>query len=203
MNERPPLTKGLDSQTFRKYYYLKEELTEFCRANGLPASGGKELLTERISHFLDTGKNLPAFPSAPKKKAVAPDKIEPTTEIEPNFVCSEKHRAFFKEQLGESFTFRVAFQKWLKANTGKTYADAIIAYRQIMEQQKSEKPAIDRQFEYNTYIRDFFADNHDKTLTDAICCWNAKKQCPGSHRYEPADLKALTTAEPQTGSENA
>ncbi len=39
--ERPDLNKELDSQTFRSFYYLKEELMAFCRENGLPVSGGK------------------------------------------------------------------------------------------------------------------------------------------------------------------
>ena len=38
---------------------------------------------------------------------------------------AELHRAFFKREIGDSFSFNVAFQKWLKSNSGKTYADAI------------------------------------------------------------------------------
>ena len=53
------------------------------------------------------------------------------------------------------------------------------------------KTEIGRQFEYNTYIRDFFADNPRKSLHDAIVCWNYKKGLPGHHRYEQSDLCAL------------
>lgn len=60
------------------------------------------------------------------------------------------------------------FQKWLKENAGKTYRDAIDAYYQILENKKKGRTKIDRQFEYNTYIRDFFEDNKGKTLEDAI-----------------------------------
>ena len=48
MKLRPELVPGMDSQTFREYYYLKEELADFCRANHLPVSGGKQELTERV-----------------------------------------------------------------------------------------------------------------------------------------------------------
>ena len=34
---------------------------------------------------------------------------------------------------------------------------------------------IDRQFEYNTYIRDFFEDNKGMSLDQAITCWKFKK----------------------------
>ena len=134
MNDRPVLDRNLDSKTFRDYYYLKEELVSFCRENGIPVSGGKIEITDRIAYFLDTGKILPA--PAERKKATAISVIREDTEIEANFVCSEKHRAFFREHIGSGFSFNVAFQKWLKNNTGKTYKEAIAAYYQILEDKK-------------------------------------------------------------------
>lgn len=189
MSERPELTKGMDSETFRSYYYLKEELTEFCRKNGLPVSGGKEELSNRIAHFLDTGSVLP--PSPPRKRAQAVGTIEETERIEADFVCTEKHRAFFREHIGSSFSFNVPFQKWLRANAGKTYGEAIEAYYELLQEKKREKPQIESQFEYNTYIRDFFADNEGKSLTDAIVCWKYKKSLPGHNRYERSDVAAV------------
>lgn len=189
MNERPLLSTKLDSKTFREYYYLKEELVDFCRKNDLQAIGGKLELTERIAHFLDTGEKNCQTHTARKAQPVG--EITLGTLIEPNFVCSEKHRAFYKKQIGPSFSFNVAFQKWLKNNARKTYADSIAVYYQILADKKKNKPTIDKQFEYNTYIRDFFTDNQDKTLQQAIKCWKYKKSQKGHNRYEKADLKVL------------
>lgn len=189
MQNRPELNKELDSKTFREFYYLKEELVDFCRENLLPVSGGKIEITDRIAHFLDTGEIQTA--TSVRKKAPEVGTISEDTLIEPNFVCSEKHRAFFKEHIGNSFSFPVAFQKWLKENTGKTYKDAIEAYHQILEDKKKGKSKIDKQFEYNTYIRDFFEDNKGKSLEQAIQCWKHKKQLPGHNRYERSDLEVL------------
>lgn len=189
MKERPELDKKLDSKIFREFYYLKEELVDFCRKNDLPTSGGKLEITDRIAYFLETGKVLSV--STARKKAAVMNDIKADTRIEPDFVCSEKHREFFKEHIGNSFSFNVAFQKWLKANTGKTYQDAISAYYQILEDKKKGKTVIDKQFEYNTYIRDFFADNTGRSLEDAIQCWKYKKQMQGHNRYERIDLAAL------------
>ena len=189
MSERPEITTKTDSETFRSFYYLKEELVRFCRESGLPTSGSKAELTERIAHYLDTGKILNSSTQR-KTNAVIGD-ITESTVIEANIVCSEKHRAFFKERIGKSFSFNVAFQKWLKSNSGKTYADAIAAYYQIIEEKKRIKTVIDKQFEYNTYIRDFFDDNHGKSLEDAIICWKYKKSLKGHNRYERSDLIAL------------
>lgn len=195
MQERPILNRYLDGNTFRDFYWLKEELAEFCREQGLPTTGGKLEITERIAHFLDTGDVILPRQNT-KKKTMSPVLITENSLIEPDFVCSESHRAFFKEHIGASFSFNVSFQKWLKSNTGKTYKDAIIAYGEILEEKKKkknrkEKASIDKQFEYNTYIRDFFEANKGKSLEEAIKCWKYKKQLQGHNRYEHSDLIAL------------
>jgi len=56
MTGRPMIDENLDSQTFRNFYYLKEELIAFCRQKGLQTTGGKIELTNRIAHFLETGE---------------------------------------------------------------------------------------------------------------------------------------------------
>jgi hypothetical protein len=172
MNDRPILNTNLDAKTFKSFYYLKKELVEFCMEIGLQSSGGKQELSERISIFLDTGEKL----TLTNKKRVSGTvgDIKLTTKIESNFVCSEKHRAFFKEVIGNTFSFNVIFQEWLKLNSGKTYSDAVEAYHKIKENKKNRKPNIGVQFEYNTYIRDFFDDNKGRTLKDAIKCWKYK-----------------------------
>ena len=190
MSERPELNRELDGKTFRSYYYLKEELVDFCREYNLPVSGGKIELTDRIACFLDTGKVLET--SAKRKTTINVGLITENTIIEPNIVCSEKHRTFFIEKIGKSFSFNVLFLKWLKGNAGKTYGDAINAYYQILEEKKKGKTTIDKQFEYNTYIRDFFEDNQGRSLEEAITCWKYKKSLQGHNRYEQSDLIALS-----------
>lgn len=193
IDERPDLDLKLSAGIFRQYYYLKEELVDFCRRNNLQATGSKSELSERIAVFLESGKRTRAERKTQKTQSAG--EIKPNNIIEENFVCSEKHRAFFKEQVGKSFSFNVAFQKWLKSNAGKTYAEAITAYHQILQEKKSAKGKgeIEKQFEYNTYIRDFFAANKDKTLEQAIKCWKFKKSQKGHNKYEDSDLAVLQT----------
>ena len=123
MSDRPELKIGLAGNTFRNYHYLKEELVEFCRENHLPTSGGKVELTERIATFLNTGEVIK--PESKTKKVTTVGEITEDILIEENFVCSEKHRAFFKEKIGKGFSFNILFQRWLKANAVNTYWDAI------------------------------------------------------------------------------
>ena len=92
--KRPILDRQLDSDTFRSFYYLKEELVCFCRENQLPVTGGKKELTERVAHYLDTGEAMAASPVENKRiariKTICEDDV-----IEHNIVCSELHRPFF------------------------------------------------------------------------------------------------------------
>lgn len=187
MNKRPDLDRNLDEKTFRNYYYLKSELVDFCRENNIPISGGKIALTDRLAYFLATGKVLNNIKS--KSRYTNTDNISEDTIIGDNIVYSEKLRAFFEGRIGKSFSFKVPFQRWLKNNPDKTYGEAIEAYQQIIKEKK--KVSIDKQFEYNTYIRDFFNDNKGKTLEDAIRCWKYKKSLQGYNRYEKEDLIAL------------
>lgn len=194
MNNKPVLERNMDSCIFRSYYYLKEELAAFCRKEGLQTTGSKTELAERIATYLETGqKTRISYKSHKQPSPII--HITKETEIERDFVCSEKHRSFFKQIIGKNFSFNVAFQKWLKSNAGKTYQDAIEAYHQIQEEKKKGKTTIGQQFEYNTYIRDFFADNPDKSLQDAIKCWQYKKGQQGNNRYEKADSDILKTSE--------
>lgn len=182
--KRPVLNKDLDSETFKEYYYLKEELVNFLKSENLKSNGNKKELTEKIAYYLKTGKEL----KITKKTKTQHKNLSLNGKIGPNFNCSEEARGFFKSHIGDNFKFKVNFQKWLKENPDKTFKDAIDIYDEIT---KTKPKNIDKQFEYNTYIRDFFKNNDNLTLKDAIKCWNYKKSIKGSNKYDKNDLKIL------------
>ena len=65
------------------------------------------------------------------------------------------------------------------------------AYKEI-KKDKGGRKNIDSQFEYNTYIRDFFEHNPGHTLDEAIRCWKYKKSQPGPNEYEDSDLSSAS-----------
>ena len=191
---RPPLTKSISLKDFQNYYWLKAELQTFCREHGLPASGSKTEITERISHYLTTGKVLKN--SSVQKVSKAPlsyKDLSLQTIITKNHRCSEGVRAFFKEKIGTNFRFTVALQKFFKENVGKTYEDAITFWYEENERKKDPtyKTTISAQFEYNRFTRDFFEDpnNKGKAKADAIAAWNEIKTKPGSNAYVPQKVE--------------
>ena len=109
---------------------------------------------------------IPALPKPKKNPMLERKKHVPSSldEVIPQFViCSQELRTFFQRHIGQGFHFKVEFQKWLHENAGKTYGDAVEAYNTL------EHPTeIWPQFEYNQYVRDFFADNKGASLNDAI-----------------------------------
>ncbi|PFB25815.1 cytoplasmic protein [Bacillus cereus] len=187
---RPPLTKSIPLEDFQNYYWLKAELQTFCREHGLPASGSKTEITERISHYLTTDKILKNSSVQRESKASLSYKdLSLQTIITKNHRCSEDIRAFFKEKIGANFRFTVALQKFFKANVGKTYEDAITFWYEENERKKDPtyKTTISAQFEYNRFTRDFFEDPNNKrrSKADAIAAWKEIKTKPGSNAYVP------------------
>ena len=84
MSERPKLNREMSSEIFQDYYYLKDELVDFCRENGLPVSGNKMEITKRIVNFLDIGKIEQLTVRSIKRNAVG--EINENTIIEPDIV---------------------------------------------------------------------------------------------------------------------
>ena len=185
---KPKLNRNMSVKDFDDYYFLKEDLVAFCRDEGLKVSGSKSELEDRIRCYLGTGEKLNNGKTAVRRSHV---NFSLTDVIGDDFVCSQEARKFFSEHLGTGFRFRVSFQRWLKDNPDKTFADAMVAYQDICLELKDNPAVIGKQFKYNRYVRDFFRNNPDKNLDDAIRCWKYKKSVRGSCVYEDSDLEVL------------
>lgn len=185
---RPYLTKDISVESFRDYYWLKEELQLFCRENKMSTSGSKIEISDRIETFLLTGEIIkPIRKSRVHKNKEPQTDLSLDTVITENHRCSQDVRAFFKTVIPK-FHFSTFIQNYFKNNVGKTYRDVVNAWYEEEEHKKdpSYKKKIAPQFEYNQFIRDFFADpkNQGKSREEAIEAWNEIKKLPGSNKYE-------------------
>ncbi|MER0467799.1 DUF6434 domain-containing protein [Bacillus cabrialesii subsp. cabrialesii] len=184
---RPNLTKDISVETFKDFYWLKEELQSFCRKNDISSTGSKIEIAERIETFLSTGKiQKPIKKNRENKKTDKSINLSLDTVISENHRCSQHVRAFFKSVI-PNFHFSTYIQNYFKCNIGKTYRDVVIAWYQEEERKKDPayKKKISPQFEYNQFIRDFFSDpnNTEKNREQAIEAWNNIKKLPGSNKY--------------------
>ncbi|MGM9949874.1 MAG: DUF6434 domain-containing protein [Lysinibacillus sp.] len=188
---RPILHKDLDVEEFQQYYWLKEELQAFCREHKLSASGSKIDIAERIAVFLQTGERLKprSRKRQPARKGRMETELSLDTVISENHRCSQQVRAFFTSVI-PNFHFSTYIQQFFRENAGRTYRDVVDAWQAEEERKKDPsyiKKKLAPQFEYNQFIRDYFADPHNKgrTREDAIHAWKVVKSMPGDNRYRP------------------
>ncbi len=197
MSKRPILNKKISTRDFRDFYWLKEELVKFCRAEGLKATGGKIEISERIENYLETGQTE----LNQESKAIKPvsnfdwksEKLSLETVITDNYKNTENVRSFLQQHIGKHFKFNVKFMNWMKYNPEKTLSDAISEWKQIYSKTKTstEPKNIAPQFEYNRYLRDFLADNPNMRRETGIELWRIKKSLRGDNKYRREDLKML------------
>ncbi|MFJ8067275.1 DUF6434 domain-containing protein [Psychrobacillus sp. NPDC096426] len=188
---RPILTKEMNVESFKDYYWLKEELQTFCRKHGISAAGSKIEISDRIETFLHTGEIKKPIR---KSRATRKDELQADlcldTVITENHRCSQDVRAFFKSAI-PNFHFSTYIQNYFKNNIGKTYRHVVDAWYEEEKRKKDPtyKKKIAPQFEYNQFIRDFFADskNQGKSHDEAIEAWNIIKKLPGNNKYDPTN----------------
>ncbi|WP_077310288.1 DUF6434 domain-containing protein [Terribacillus halophilus] len=184
---RPELTRTTDADAFLDYYWLKEELIQFCRENDLPVSGSKMELSARIEHFLRSRmveKKLTKKRPRNKKRSNQP--LSRSTIITEDHRCSQAVRTFFKQEIGPHFHFSTYIQQYFRVNAGKTYQDAIDAWHEEEkkhQQGSTSKKIIAPRSEYNRFIRALFTDtvNRETEREQAIDTWTNNNDEPYSH----------------------
>ncbi len=87
------LTNNLTSEEFKQYYFLKEELKDFCRSEGLKVSGSKQELENRIIHYLSTGEKLNE-PVVRKKSNTSSSEFTLDSRLGENFKCRNSRSSF-------------------------------------------------------------------------------------------------------------
>ena len=193
--KRPDLQHIKTAQELHQWYWLKQELVDYCKLIKVSYTGSKAEITDRLAQILETGtvKDVKL-----KKKAKPTSKfnwkkemLTPETVITDSYTNGPNTRKFFQEQIGPKFKFNIDFMAWMKANCGKTLKEAAEQW-QLLEDRKKDKnfkSTIPSSNQYNQYMRDFFADNPDKTIKDARKYWSLKRSLAGHNKYEKSDLE--------------
>jgi len=196
-DKRPSLTKTISLKDFKEFYWLKKELSDFCREQELGTSGSKLELASRIETYLQTGMKT----TSPRKTTRPTSKfdwnteiLDRTTIITDSYKNTENVRVFLENEVGTKFKFNVKFMNWMKNNIGKTLDDAITEWHSIRSLSNADKDIKDiaPQFEYNTYLRDFLAANPGTSRSTGIQLWKIKKSLRGDNKYKATDLSLLS-----------
>ena len=197
MIERPILNNKISLIDFKEFYWLIEDLLQFCRAEGLNTTGAKIDISKRIEHYLKSGQKESREKDKSFKAKSTFDwrnsQLSIETVLTDNYKNTENVRAFFQQEIGKHFKFNVPFMNWMKNNAGSSLALAIEEWKRINAEMKySRAPKeIEPQFEYNTYLRDFLADNPGLKRAIGIQLWNIKKTIRGDNKYRREDLTLI------------
>ncbi len=172
--ERPELNLTISAIDFLDFYWLKNELTGFCRENELSTSGSKQEITARITHFLETGERLKPKPKR-KSNGKMPETFTRDTVIGEGWRNSQGLRSFFEAEIGNGFHFNVFLRDFItNSGVGKTLGNAIDGWHESKSRPKGSSE-IGEQFEYNRHMRAFYDANPGATRADAIAAWKAKR----------------------------
>jgi hypothetical protein len=194
--KRPHIDKIETGAELKRWYWLKQELVDYCKLTQLSYVGAKFDILERIASALDNGvretekKSQKAKPTS--KFLWANSSLSLDTVITDSYTNGPNTRKFFKQHCGDKFHFSIPFMDFMKNNCGKTLNDAVNEWQRLNELSKDKnfKSDIPAGNQYNKYIRDFFADNPNLTIEQARHFWKLKRSLPlGKHIYEKTDLK--------------
>lgn len=177
---RPALTTDLTSAELLRWYWLKDELADLARRLGIRASGGKELLTQRIAAKID---GIPFAEPQPSRRTSSAQLVGPLTSatvIPEGQRCSQVVRAWFFGQVGASFGFDAEMRAFFADTDGtQTMQDALDHYRATRDQGTK---SIDGQFEFNRFTRAWHEANPTGNRDDLIQAWKEYRELPVDQR---------------------
>lgn len=112
--QRPHLDNNISLTDFEEFYWLKEELVEFCKKIGIPTGGSKLELTNKIRHYFSTGKlvvNVKKTQTVLSTFDWNKEPLNSMTIITDSYKNTENVRTFFTGEIGSNFSFNVKFMK--------------------------------------------------------------------------------------------
>ena len=182
------LNKELSSEEFNEYYYIKDELVDFCHKEGLKTSGKKIDLEKRISNYLDTTS---LNNTNHKRESSVLSNVSLDSNNRENLNETNDLRRFFNNKLDSQSRIKLDFHKWLRKNPERRH-EAVRVYHEIQKVLRKKLTSVEKQYQFNKYINAFFNNNPDGTFEDAVHCWKYKKSLNESRTYDDSDLVALS-----------
>lgn len=177
---RPALHSGMHPDEFRRWYYLKAELTGFARQLGLATSGSKCVVTARIDSAL-AGDDAPRDDIRREGRG-GPQLRRPVSRasvIPAGQRCSQVLREFFREEVGATFRFDASMREFVANGTGRTLGEAVDHW--WTTRGRGGAP-IGPQFELNRFTRQWWRANLGGTRDELRAAWV-------TYRNEPDDAR--------------
>lgn len=178
--QRPQLSESLDAAELLRWYWLKDELSNFAKSLGIRSTGGKELLTQRIAAKLDGAAFVEPTREPRRGVEQLSGALSAATVIPLGQRCSQVVRAWFTEQVGPSFAFDGEMRAFFaRADGTLTLQDALDHYLNTRGQRQK---TIDAQFEYNRFTRAWHEANPSGDRAALLRAWQEYRSRPVDQR---------------------
>jgi SAP domain-containing new25/Domain of unknown function (DUF6434) len=181
--ERPPLSPSLDATEFRRWYWLKQELVDFAKQEGLSASGDKPNLANRIALFLGgvnpqvAGASTKVVRQTVSKRLSEPLTLE--TALGPKQASSQQLREFFVEAIGPRFSYDIHMRTFLASNETKTLGEAVAHWHAT---RNTAKPETLPQLELVRFTKAWHRAHPAGTQVECRTAWKLYKSLPVEER---------------------
>jgi Domain of unknown function (DUF6434)/SAP domain-containing new25 len=191
---RPNIEDCSSSDEFRRWYYLKSELVDFAKTNGIPSNVGKFEIADRIAAVLNSEPLPQPTKLSPQSRFDwANATLTPNMHITDNVSFGPNVRGFFKAHIGPAFVCNSDFMDWVRHHVGVSLSDAVDAWK-MLEARKTDpdfQTRIRSHNQYNQFTRDILAANPQLSLEAVRQIWKAKRALPRPMTYQPSDLSLL------------
>ena len=183
VRHRPNIIQSISD--LENYYWLKNDLIKYAAAHNLVTSGSKKELEERIRVYLTEGRAVGSVTSRSKIRD-SHGEIHRDTLVR-NYHNDAVTRSFFKHEIGKTFKFNTYLRQFTDAaniTEGLTYGDLVVGWYAFEQQKKDKGEQIAPQFEYNQFVRDFYAEHKNASIKEVIAAWNIVKSYKGANTYK-------------------
>jgi SAP domain-containing new25/Domain of unknown function (DUF6434) len=184
-SQRPPLARSLDATEFRRWYWLKQELLDFAKQEGIATSGDKPTLSNRIALFL-TGVDAQQISTTIRtaRHTISrrlPEPLTAETVLGPRQASSQQLRTFFETEIGRRFSYDVHMRTFLASDQHKTLGDAVEHWYAT---RGAAKPETLPQLELVRFTKAWHAANPTGTQVECRAAWQRYKALPIDERPE-------------------
>ena len=181
--ERPPLSPSLDAAEFRRWYWLKQELVDFAKQEGLVTTGDKPTLAKRIALFLNGAEPQAASTTMKTVRQTIstrlPEPLTSQTVLGPKQASSQQLRTFFTEAIGLRFSYDIHMRTFLASNATKTLGEAVAHWHAT---RNTAKPETLPQLELVRFTKAWHHAHPEDTQVECRAAWKQYKSLPADER---------------------
>jgi hypothetical protein len=182
-SQRPVLSPSLESAEFRRWYWLKQELVDFAKHEGISTTGDKPTLADRIGFFLD---RVDPDEASAKTRTVRntvsrrlPEPLTSETILGPKQASSQQLRSFFVAAIGPQFSYDIHMRTFLASDRTKTLGEAVAHWHASRNTAKHETLP---QLELVRFTKAWHKANPTGSQTACRAAWQRYKELPVDER---------------------